>query len=328
MPVDETLVFRASWGQGFLQPSLYQLYAPPVNALSNVKDPYTKVNETEQPVTAKGNPNLKSETSKSYNLGVVWTPKGSLEGFTFGIDAWRIERNGTVSIDYQDTIDRSYKSGVPPVISTSANSPGLIAGESVVRDFALTVVQVNSVYRNLGQTEIQGVDFTTSYSWKTEAAGRFEVGLSVAYIDSYKIDFIGDGTLVEYIGEGIPGDSSDDGYLQWKGQTWVGWNFKGINARLTGNYTDGFNDLDLDSNPRKVESTMFYDVQVSYKLFPSKSSSDVKWWTDLKLTAGCNNVLDTDPPLAQDEGNNSTNYPGHLYTNVGRFVYFQLEKKL
>jgi len=328
VPTDDSLVFRASWGKGFLQPSLYQIYAPPVNGLTNVKDPFSGVNETEQPVTSSGNRNLASETSKSYNVGVVWTPKGQLEGFTFALDAWRIERNGTVSIDHQDTIDRSYTSGIPPVVSTPANSPGLIAGESVIRDFALTVVQVNAVYRNLGETEIQGIDFTTSYSWKTEAAGRFEAGLNIAYINSYKIDFIGDGNLVEYIGQGIPADSSDDGYLKWKGQGWLSWNFKGLNARLTGNYTDGFADLDLDSNPRRVASTVFYDFQASYKLFPSKSESDVKWWTDMKLTAGVNNFLDEDPPLAQDEGNNSTNYPGHLYTNVGRFVYVQLEKKL
>jgi len=315
MPVDETLVVRASWGKGFLQPSLYQLYAPPVNALTNVRDPVTGINETEQPVTSRGNPNLNSESSKSYNLGVIWTPKGAMEGFTFAVDAWRIERNGTVSIDHQDTVDRSVTNQ-------------LIPGENIVRDFAGNLVQVNAVYRNLGETEIQGLDFTTSYTWKTDTAGRFEAGLNIAYIDSYKIDFIGDGTLVEYIGLGIPANSSDDGYLQWKGQGWFGWNFRGINARLTGTYTDGFADLDLDSNPREVESTIFYDLQVSYKLFPSKNPSDVKWWTDMKLTAGVNNVLDTDPPLAQDEGNNSTNYPGHLYTNVGRFVYFQLEKKL
>jgi outer membrane receptor protein involved in Fe transport len=315
MPVDDTLVVRASWGKGFLQPSLYQLYAPPVSALTNIKDPVTGVNEPEQSVTSSGNKNLASETSKSYNLGVVWTPKGTMQGFTFAVDFWRIERNGTVSIDHQDTLDRSV-------------AGKLIPGETVVRDFAGNLVQVNGVYRNLGQTEVQGIDFTTSYTWKTENMGRFEAGLNLAYIDSFKIDFIGDGNLVDYIGQGIPGDSSDDGYLQWKGQGWVGWNFKGINARLTGTYTDGFADLDLDSNPRQVASTIFYDFQASYTLFPSKSQSETKWWTDMKLTAGVNNLLDTDPPLAQDEGNNSTNYPGHLYTNVGRFVYFQLEKKL
>ena len=314
MPVDDSLVFRASWGKGFLQPSLYQLYAPPVNALTNIKDPVTGVNEPEQPVTSRGNSNLKSETSKSYNLGVVWTPKGKMTGFTFAVDAWRLEREGTVSIDHQDTLDRSV-------------TGNLIPGESIVRDFAGNLVQVNAVYRNLGVTEIQGLDFTSSYTWSTDVAGRYEVGLNVAYIDSYKIDFIGDGELVEYIGEAVPGASGNDGFLQWKGQGWVSWMWQNLNARFTGTYTDGFADLDLDSNPREVDSTIFYDLQVSYKVFPSKNPGDMKWWTDIKLTAGVNNIFDEDPPLAQDEGNNSTNYPGFLYTSVGRFVYFQLEKK-
>jgi hypothetical protein len=238
-----------------------------------------------------------------------------MSGFTFAVDAWDIQRDGTVSIDHQDTLDRSV-------------TGKLIPGESIVRDFAGNLVQVNSVYRNLGKSEVKGLDITSSYTWTTDKAGRFEVGVNAAYINSYKIDFIGDGNMQEYIGQGIPGDSSDDGYLQWKGQGWFGWNFKGVNARLTGNYTDGFADLDLDSNPRQIEATLFWDLQASYVFFPSKSSSQAKWWTDMKVTAGCNNILDTDPPLAQDEGNNSTNYPGHLYTAVGRFVYVQLEKKL
>jgi outer membrane receptor protein involved in Fe transport len=113
-----------------------------------------------------------------------------------------------------------------------------------------------------------------------------------------------------------------------KGQTWVAWGMKGINARLTGTYTDGFNDLDLNSDPREVESTMFWDFQASYVFFPSKTPGSAKLWTDMKVTVGVNNLLDIDPPLAQDEGNNSTNYPGFLYSAVGRFVYVQLEKKL
>ena len=315
-PVNDNLVFRASWGKGFLQPSLFQLYAPPVSALAPINDPVSHVVEPEQPVTTKGNPNLKPEDSKSFNVGVVWTPKGSLlDGFTFSMDAWQIERIGTVNINFQDTLDRSLTNH-------------LIPGESIVRDSANNLVQVNSVFRNLGKTRVKGIDFTTSYTWKSDTMGRFETGISAVYTNSYKQDSIGDGNLTELIGQAVPGSASDDAYLRWKGQAWVHWTYKGLTTRLTANYTDSFGDLDLDGNPRKVASTMLYDLQASYRFFPSKGPADRRWWSDLKLTAGVNNLLDTDPPLAQAAGDNSNNYPGFLYTDEGRFVYVRLEKKL
>ena len=314
-PLDDTLVFRASWGKGFLQPSLYQLYAPPVSALTPINDPVSGVFESEQPITLKGNKNLAPETSKSYNLGVVWTPKGKLEGFSFSMDAWKVERNGTPSVDFQNTLDRSI-------------TGNLIPGESVIRDFAGNLLQVNSVYRNLGVTKVQGIDVATSYTWKTQNMGRFVAGVNVTYMNSYKSAGNPGDPLVELIGQGVPGANSDDAYLKWKGQAWAGWNFKGINTRLTGTYTDGFEDQDANGDPRRVSSTIFYDFQASYKLFPSKSSADHRWWSDLKVTVGVDNFLDTNPPLAIAATGNSNGYPGFIYSDQGRFVYMQLEKKL
>lgn len=315
LPFNDTFVVRASWGKGFLQPSLYQLYAPPVSALTPINDPVSKVFEAEQPVTSRGNRNLAPEDSESYNFGVVWTPKGKLEGFSFSTDFWKITRTGTASINFQDTLDRSI-------------SGKLLPYESIIRDFAGNLLQVNSVYRNLGSTDVRGIDVATSYVWKTQNMGRFEAGLNATYIDSYKYAGNPGDPQAELVGAAAPGANSDDAYLQWKGQAWVGWNFKGVNARLTGTYTDGFDELDLDSNPRRVASTIFYDFQASYTFFPSKSSTDRRWWSDTKLTLGVDNFLDTNPPVAYGEGGNSNGYPGFIYTDVGRFVYMQLEKKL
>ena len=314
-PMDDTLVIRASWGKGFLQPSLYQLYAPPVSGLTPINDPVSGVFESEQPVTSKGNKNLAPETSKSWNFGVVWSPKGKLDGFSISLDAWKLERNGTPSIDFQNTLQRSI-------------SGGLIPGESVIRDFAGNLLQVNSVYRNLGRTQVQGIDLSTSYSWKTESLGRFNAGINATYTNSYKVASNPGDPLTELIGQGVPGANSDDAYLKWKAQGWFGWTYRGINTRLTGTYTDGFADLDADSNPRRVSSTIFYDFQASYKLFPSKGATDRRWWSDMKVTVGVDNFLDTNPPLAIAETGNSNGYPGFIYSDQGRFVYLQLEKKL
>ena len=140
--------------------------------------------------------------------------------------------------------------------------------------------------------------------------------------------FRGRNPLIELVGQAIPGAVSDDAYLKWKGQAWFGWKYRGIDTRVTGNYTDGFDELDVSSSPRKVASTVFYDFQAGYTFFPTKSSTDRRWWSDMKATVGVNNFLDTNPPHAEGEGGNSNGYPGFIYTDVGRFVYVSLEKKL
>ena len=315
-PLDETLVVRSSWGKGYREPSLFELFSGKTAGLTPITDPVTGNFEPEQAITVTGNSQLKSETSSSLNFGVVWSPKGALEGFTAAVDYWHINRDGQVLANYQDAVNRSV-------------TGDLVPGESIVRDSAGNLVQINTIFRNVGKFRTAGIDFTTSYTWKTENMGRFDVGANATLLT--KFDYQTASTLpsLDYIGQQDPrATPGDDGVLKWKGQAWVGWNYKGLGSRFTANYTDGFIDVDVDGNNFKVKSTVFCDVQVSYKLFPSKSASDIKWWTDTKLSVGAINVFDKDPPFASGGGGNSNGYPGFLYTDVGRFIYISLEKKL
>jgi outer membrane receptor protein involved in Fe transport len=320
-PVNDDLVFRASWGKGFREPSLFELFAPPVSALAPITD--TKPGrgnafEPEQPVTLSGNPRLAAESTKSYNVGVVWSPKGQLEGFSYSMDVFQIERNGTVASDLQNVVDRD----------AGIIAGGLSPGESVIRDFAGNLVQVNGLFRNLGKTKVNGFDVATSYVMKTQDLGRFDVGVNATYLASFKQSSNPGVPLVDIINGEVPGSSSDDALLHWKGQAFVGWAWKGLNSRLTGTYTDGFNEFDNNGDPRKVSSTIVYDLQISYTFFPSKGKNEVKLWSDLKMTVGVNNLFDKDPPHAEGNGGNSNGYPGFLYNDTGRFVYVGFEKKL
>mgnify|MGYP000057406701 CR=1 FL=1 len=286
------------------------------SGLSPITDPVTGVFEAEQNVTVDGNPRLKSSKSESYNLGVVWSPKGRLSGFTVAVDVWNIQRDGQVLANYQDAVNRS----------TSNN---LVPGERIIRDAAGNLVQIQTIFRNVGLFKTAGIDLTTSYLWKTQTMGRFDFGVSTTMLTKFDYQTALTLPLVDYIGQQDPRASpGDDGVLKWKGQGWVGWNFKGLNARLTGTYTGGFVDVDGNGANFDVKPTIFYDAQVSYKLFTSRSQDEMKWWTDLKVTAGCNNLLDKDPPFASGGGGNSNGYPGFLYTDEGRFWYISLEKKL
>lgn len=315
--LDGTLVVRASYGEGFKEPSLYSLYSPPVAALTPINDPVSGVFEPEQNITVAGNPQLEAEDSESLNVGVVWSPKGSLSGLTFSADFWRLDGTGQVTTNLQDVVNRA--AGVSP--------GGLQAGESVVRDLAGNLVQVNGRFSNAGRTLASGIDVSASYLWKTESFGRFEAGATATYLRSYKSSAIPGVPLVELVDQGTPGDNSDDAYLKWKAQAFLDWTWQSLTAHVTANYIHGFQDVDLNGDPTRVKATTTYDVQLSYKLFPSTNGSDRSWLSDIKLTAGVRNLFDKDPPIAYGGGGNSNGYPGFLYTTEGRFVYAGFEKK-
>ncbi|HYC72123.1 MAG TPA: TonB-dependent receptor [Opitutaceae bacterium] len=328
---DGSVVVRASWGRGFREPSLFELYAGRTAGLQSVTDPLTGTTESEQNVTTQGNRLLEAEDSESRNVGIVWSPKGALDGLAMSFDLWRLTREGTPAYDYQDTINRA----VGFDLNGDPAPGGLRPGESVIRDLAGNVVQVNSLFLNSGETIAEGFDVSASYVFRTDTFGRFDVGATATYLGSYKFSTVPGVAPVEAVDDTIPGTEADDGYIRWKGQAYVDWTWKGFQSRVSANYTHSFDDVGGDANgnfygelPFRIKAVTTIDAQVSYRLFPSTSAADRSWMSDLKLTVGCNNVFDEDPPFASDWGANSNGYPGFLYNNQGRFVYVGLDKKL
>src|SRR5439155_6009831 len=90
----QSLLVRASWGTGFLAPTLYQLWNPKTPGLSQpglsdplrCPDPNVAANpdcNTQYTVTFGGNPDLKPERANQTLIGAVWEPVG---GVSLGID--------------------------------------------------------------------------------------------------------------------------------------------------------------------------------------------------------------------------------------------------
>jgi iron complex outermembrane receptor protein len=309
-PLDRTLTVRSTFSEGFREPSLYELYSTPTSGLTPITDPRNGSREPEQEFTVRGNRNLDAEKTKSYNVGVIYSPEAFAKGLTVGLDFWRIERDGTVEADPQTTVNNYFQ-----------NRP-LEPGESVILLPSGPISVVNSVFFNVGRTEIQGVDLDAAYVIPTESMGRFEVSTSFTFLDSYKKAQTRLDPLSELVGTDVTG-AGEDGYLEWKGKVNLDWTFKGFNVFVSASYLDGFEDLDTDGNPFDVKSTWIFDAQVSYNF----RSRFAPWLSDTKVTLGARNLFDKDPPFASGFGGNSTGYPGFLYTSENQFVYLSVGRK-
>ncbi len=336
MPVDDSVVVRGSWGRGYRQPSMYELYASGLTyGLSPVTNPLTGVNEPEEEVTIASSRELEAEKTESLSFGVVWTPRflqGNRSGFSISVDYWDIDRKGNVTVDHQDVVNRYFAGET------------LLPGESVQISGSNQIILVNGVFRNLGNEKAKGYDISASYFWVDDNLGRFDVGVNATRTNSYEVQQFAGAPYFEYIGwptdvvfdnitgSPIPG-AADDAYLRWKGEIYGAWAKGGSSARISGSYLHGYRDFRSEWDPddpfnpagfARVSSTVIWDISASHTFF----ANDAGWMGDTRLTVGVNNVFDKAPPFVSSWDFNSTGYSGFLYNAEGRFVYIQLSKRL
>lgn len=200
----DSVVFRGSYAEGFRAPGAGESGKSQVSAYTLVTDPVrcpagavlpgglaTDCATGQAIAFTSGNPNIKPETSKSWNLGVVLEPTKSLN---VSIDFWRIERNNEIL-------------GVDPqlVLNNVAGYPSA----QVVRDLnngipgvanSGTILAVMAPYANGQSTKTNGVDIDMRYRFPTLDNGiKLSGRLDISHISSF--DRVNeDGSVSRYAG--------------------------------------------------------------------------------------------------------------------------------
>ena len=341
-PFDESLTLRATWGEGFHQPSLIELFGSAsqgVNADPSVVDPVTQGSAGEFPFIIRSNPNLQPEDSRSFTGGIVYTPK-FLPALTLTIDLYNIESTSRAFIpSFQNVIDR-------------AASGQLLPLEVVQRDPNTNeIILLEEAFQNAGSRKARGADFSVSYQRET-AIGTFTSVTQVTYLDSLQFAQV-PGEPESELRSGGDLFFSEEAPLEWKAVSRLDWTWRGFSTGVTAYYVDGFHETlflppNFSPSSHYVSQTWTFDVRASYTfsyvpppvlatapagketvpaLVTTAASFECSNWKRLvngtTITVGCNNVFGQDPPKAAA----TSNYPGFLYDPTGRFVYFSLTKK-
>src|SRR5882724_11985199 len=348
-PFDEQLTLRATWGEGFREPSLEELFGSPLSTLEPSHDPMKGgVFEPETNTLITSNPNLQPEDSRSFSGGFVYSPK-YVPGLNLSVDFWDIERTGVVTAPLaQQVLD--------------GTAPGIVE-----RDAGGFITRITIANQNLGSQEARGFDFGLCYQRPTQW-GTFTSQTQVTYLDEFLFpQFIfaefgpGPGNLA---GRTTDPGASNEGWYKWKGNSSLEWTWKGFDLVTIVRFIDGFNEFTPNVHQHWVHQTWTIDGLLSYDftaLIPveeqpvpgySKSPNDFVRGKDgaplekavaqtsnysrtvldhllrgTIITIGCNNIFGQDPPKAYGEGGNGVGYPGFTYDATGRFVYGRLTKK-
>ena len=338
-PIDDSLTLRFTWGLGFREPSLEELYSAPISDIQPSHDPMNGgAFEPETTTLIQSSPSLQPEDSETFSGGFVYTPK-FVPGLTISTDLWQIDRTGVVQSAFLDAVLARELAGT------------LLPGERVERLPDGTITRIVVSNRNEASQKANGVDFGIQYVKET-SIGTFTWLTQATYLNSFEIQRVEGGRTEQLAGVTTDPGQSQEGYYRWRGNSRLDWAWKGFDLIGTVRLISGFIEQDADLNTRNVDRRWLFDLQASYDFSalvtkspgPSEAySKDAKasvstaaagqmslWDHFLEgtvFTVGCNNVFDKDPPFSSGQGGNAVGYPGYTYDATGRFVYVRLTKK-
>src|ERR1700686_3294537 len=274
------LTLRASWGQSFLSPSPFFLFAPVAQNFPVVFDPLKK--NTLQPplgVWQGVNHTLQPEKTDAYTAGMVWTPK-FVPGFTMTMDWYQVYTKDLILPAAQLAqllLTENGLSGGTLFVdpdgcgggSGAAVAPGG-PGIGVTRDADGVVQCIDSLNANAGKRLVQGLDITATYEIPTERWGKFTLSGGYNHIFTWKAEPVAGSGSHSFLGtfnnSTLP---LAPGAVPWnKGFVRGEWEWHHLDFVATGNYTGDFRDDANFFNTitfRNVPSYITLDLQLSYE---------------------------------------------------------------
>ena len=272
-PFDD-LTFRATYAEGFVAPTLAQLFGAPLLFQSGVGPAILKVN---------ANPNLQPENSFGYFGELVWTPDSKddpnswwhwLHGFSAYADWYQIEFRNQITFFTAPQI-LSFGNSLPP-------------GVSVIRSPTTgRILQFVTPFTNLNRTLTNGVDIGFSYNTKEYSWGKLDIEANGTYVYNYaQRQLVSKGTdpatglprpaafqvLINDDNFGTTGSSSG-GVPDFRGVASVFYSktLFGIDTFRTGltlNYVDSYSDFYFNSKGTNPRATLTFATGVDKNGIP------------------------------------------------------------
>ena len=292
------IAFRASYGTGFLAPSILQIVptAPIQNTLTIVDPKRGNVSATIGPITQEqgGNPNLQPESSKSLSVGAILTPR-FLPGARLSIDYTRISKHNEIStLTDQDFFD--YEDILPGRI---VRAP--LTADDIAHGYTGGVVQsINVTYLNFAKTVVQAYDFQADYTVQSRTLGQFHFYTIATWEPHFKRQTLLAGSFMDSVGfSGGPLEWRGNGGIDWKKGPWsFGWNaqFYDSYAPYAATSSAAVAAATIQNQgATRIPSQLYFDLNAGYTMpFGALRGTEI--------AIGIQNIFDRRPPLLATTG--------------------------
>jgi outer membrane receptor protein involved in Fe transport len=268
-----------------------------------------------------GNPQLDVETADTITAGFVWTPK-SITGLSVTADYYDIKIEDTIDSFQPDDVIRSCAANGDPLLCSLIHRDAL--GTLWLTQDAYTV----STNVNIGELAASGVDVSVSYPWNLGDSGF----INFAILGSTMLENRLTTPLTDYDCVGFMGNQCGIPSPKWRHRARAAWNtnFKAtftLGWRFISSVeNDDLSDDEDLGNPAlleqlelngsdKIPSFHWFDLAMAYK-----------FKDNLRMTIGCNNLMDKEPPLGA--GLSDVDFgPGFYgtYDYLGRALFANLQ---
>ncbi|MFZ4877582.1 TonB-dependent receptor plug domain-containing protein [Janthinobacterium sp. Mn2066] len=358
--VTDTLALRGTYAEGFRAPALSQV--TPGGAqffLNGVWDPKRCQEDESTPrpggvasdcsksISGVGgaNPDLKPETSKSYSLGLIYSPTSDID---LVLDVYRVRKEKEVALGTADEALKNEDRAPQNVIRDQ--NPANFITDANGRPIPGTgpLLSVKTPWSNQGSTELRGVDFETRLRNKLGEWGSLSTALRGTYVYSYKLEQH-EGDFVSNVAGTRPGLydwqlSTGTDMPKLKASLTTSWSRGDHSINASVNYV-GTVSLKRNRNGDNIYSQPFcyYGTKKPTDAAPDRNTSNpgyedafpdckVASWTtiglgytytgfkNLSLAVNIQNLFDRAAPY--DPGYSTVGYNEGLHNNYGRYFNF------
>lgn len=299
-PVPDILL-RASYGTGFLAPSIAQLTSQTFfGELIFVADPRRdNVMTIIAPVdvTSGGNPDLVPERSGSLSFGMVLTPR-FLPNLRLSIDYTRIRKDREI-ITLPDQLILDNEALFPGRVVRGPNLPGDPPG------WAGPIIAFNNTALNASATTVEALDFQVEYALELPGLGRFTLNGLAAYEPHFRRRLFPAAAMVEFAGY-------NGGPLEWRGNLGLVWDRGPWTLGWNAQYFDSYRvfaadapaasvaNLIVSQGSDRVRSQTYHDAFVRYRV--GGGALEGSPFQQLEVTLGVQNLFNAEPPTLATAG--------------------------
>lgn len=292
----QDLMFRASYGTGFLPPTVNQVLANPGLVTQTILDPLRGKSQTAVQVSqyiSGGNPNLKPERSISRSAGIVLTPRW-VPDLRVSVDYSRIDKTDNVlSLALQTAVDN--EAFLPGRIQRGPKLPGDPA------EWAGPITFIDSTLANLSRGELEAYDVAADYRLEAGALGAFDFFALGTWQPHFRTQVAPNAPMVENAGVSysFPLKLRANAGVTWTRGAWsLGWTVRYLDSYLVDVPTaTSYARNVLTQGSDTVPSQTYHDLFGSYRF-------DSGLLSGAEIQAGIQNVFNREPPF--DARNSST----------------------
>jgi len=359
------LTLRATYGNSFVAPTLFQLFGP---AATGFSAPIASLGGDQAQVLALTNPNLVPSKAESYTAGFVYSPS-YIPGLTVTADYFRtlqlgivaalggnlilnsVDRLGTAS-PYINQVAFNNFPGQPGAVPVTG--PGQLNGN-------LAAVFYNDPLLNIGGQHIEGFDFSANYSLDLHRYGQAEFGVNAVM---FTLNELKTSPQTNYFNiNGLDGAEAVGATPNYKITALSRYSYEGASIAVNMNYIPGLDNAagrDPENEDQftfqKIGDYLTFDVRLQYEFRakPAAAAAQQSYSKDGKdfkgMVAGANGVTASEKtvgpfsrlidgltvavgcnnifdrvPPTVDNANSNTDLS--IYDPFGRFLYFEVSKK-